>query len=62
MTGLIEGMRVTPLRRIPDERGAVFHMLRCDSEGFEHFLERRRNSRLAKRVEMASVARRFAIR
>jgi dTDP-4-dehydrorhamnose 3,5-epimerase len=35
----IEGLRVTPLRRIPDERGAVFHMLRCDSEGFERFGE-----------------------
>jgi dTDP-4-dehydrorhamnose 3,5-epimerase len=35
----IDGLRVTPLRRIPDERGAVFHMLRCDSEGFERFGE-----------------------
>lgn len=35
----IDGMRVTPLRRIPDERGAVFHMLRADSEGFERFGE-----------------------
>ncbi|HUC05965.1 MAG TPA: dTDP-4-dehydrorhamnose 3,5-epimerase family protein [Acidimicrobiales bacterium] len=35
----IEGMRVTPLRRIPDERGAVFHMLRDDSPGFERFGE-----------------------
>ncbi len=35
----IEGLRVTPLRRIPDERGAVFHMLRADSEGFERFGE-----------------------
>ena len=35
----IEGVRVTPLRRIPDERGAVFHMLREDSEGFERFGE-----------------------
>ena len=32
-------MRVTPLRRIPDERGAVFHMLREDSPGFERFGE-----------------------
>jgi dTDP-4-dehydrorhamnose 3,5-epimerase len=35
----IDGLRVTPLRRIPDERGAVFHMLRADSEGFESFGE-----------------------
>ena len=35
----IEGMFVTPLRRIPDERGAVFHMLREDDERFEHFGE-----------------------
>lgn len=35
----IDGLRITPLRRIPDERGAVFHMLRADSEGFEGFGE-----------------------
>ena len=35
----IDGMRVTPLRRIADERGAVFHMLREDSDGFERFGE-----------------------
>ena len=35
----IDGLTVTPLRRIPDERGAVFHMLREDSEGFERFGE-----------------------
>ena len=35
----IEGMTITPLRRIPDERGAVFHMLRDDSEVFERFGE-----------------------
>jgi dTDP-4-dehydrorhamnose 3,5-epimerase len=35
----IEGLRVTPLRRIPDERGAVFHMLREDSDAFERFGE-----------------------
>jgi dTDP-4-dehydrorhamnose 3,5-epimerase len=32
-------MSITPLRRIPDERGAVFHMLREDSPGFERFGE-----------------------
>jgi dTDP-4-dehydrorhamnose 3,5-epimerase len=35
----IEGVRVTPLRRIPDERGAILHMLRSDSEAFEQFGE-----------------------
>lgn len=37
--GPIDGVRVTPLRRIPDERGAVFHMLRNDDEHFESFGE-----------------------
>lgn len=35
----IDGLRITPLRRIPDERGAIFHMLRSDSEQFEAFGE-----------------------
>ncbi len=35
----IHDLRVTPLRRIPDERGAVFHMLREDDEAFERFGE-----------------------
>jgi dTDP-4-dehydrorhamnose 3,5-epimerase len=35
----IDGVRVTPLRRIADERGAVFHMLREDSDVFERFGE-----------------------
>ncbi len=35
----IHDVGVTPLRRIPDERGAVFHMLRSDSPGFERFGE-----------------------
>jgi dTDP-4-dehydrorhamnose 3,5-epimerase len=35
----IDGVTVTPLRRIPDERGAVFHMLREDTPGFERFGE-----------------------
>jgi dTDP-4-dehydrorhamnose 3,5-epimerase len=35
----IDGIVVTPLRRIPDERGAVFHMLRNDADGFESFGE-----------------------
>lgn len=36
---MIEGVRVTPLRQIPDERGKVMHMLRSDSEGFIAFGE-----------------------
>lgn len=35
----ILGVRVTPLRRIPDERGMIFHMLRSDAPGFERFGE-----------------------
>lgn len=35
----IHDVRITPLRRIPDERGAVFHMLREDGEAFERFGE-----------------------
>jgi dTDP-4-dehydrorhamnose 3,5-epimerase len=35
----IEGLTITPLRRIPDERGAIFHMLRNDSPVFEEFGE-----------------------
>jgi len=33
---MIEGVQVIPLRRIPDERGTVFHMLRRTDP---HFLE-----------------------
>lgn len=35
----IHDVQVTPLRRIPDERGAVFHMLREDGPAFERFGE-----------------------
>lgn len=35
----IDGMRVTSLARMPDERGAVLHMLRDDSDTFERFGE-----------------------
>jgi len=35
----IHDVEVTALRRIPDERGAVFHMLREDSPVFERFGE-----------------------
>jgi dTDP-4-dehydrorhamnose 3,5-epimerase len=35
----IHDVRVTPLRRIPDERGAILHMLRADDPEFERFGE-----------------------
>ena len=35
----IQGVVVQPLRRICDERGAIFHMLRRDSSLFERFGE-----------------------
>jgi dTDP-4-dehydrorhamnose 3,5-epimerase len=35
----IHDVHVTALRRIPDERGAVYHMLREDSPVFERFGE-----------------------
>jgi len=36
---LIEGVRVVPLRQIPDERGTVMHMLRADDPHFDRFGE-----------------------
>ena len=36
---MIEGVIVTPLRQIFDERGKVMHMLRADSTLFTHFGE-----------------------
>lgn len=36
---MIHDVSVTPLKRIPDERGAVFHMLRNDDPWFEAFGE-----------------------
>lgn len=35
----IEGVIITPLKRIPDERGQVMHMLRVDEKHFERFGE-----------------------
>lgn len=35
----IHDIRLTPLRRIPDERGAIFHMLRADDPNFQQFGE-----------------------
>lgn len=36
---MIEGVKVTPLKQILDERGKIMHMLRCDAEGFQGFGE-----------------------
>lgn len=36
---MIDGVRITPLRQICDERGKVMHMLRSDSEAFAGFGE-----------------------
>jgi dTDP-4-dehydrorhamnose 3,5-epimerase len=36
---VIDGVTVTPLRKIPDERGTIMHMLRNDSPVFEQFGE-----------------------
>lgn len=36
---MIAGVRITPLRQIPDERGKVMHMLRRDDPHFEQFGE-----------------------
>lgn len=35
----INGVQVIPLRRIPDERGTIFHMLRKDDPHFREFGE-----------------------
>ena len=36
---MIEGVKVIPLKRIPDERGTIFHMLRADDPHFIQFGE-----------------------
>ena len=36
---MIDGVVVKPLRRIPDERGYIMHMLRADDPDFEKFGE-----------------------
>jgi dTDP-4-dehydrorhamnose 3,5-epimerase len=36
---MIDGVLVVPLRQIPDERGKIMHMLRCDAPHFEKFGE-----------------------
>jgi dTDP-4-dehydrorhamnose 3,5-epimerase len=36
---MIDGVRITPLARIPDERGTIYHMLRRTDPHFEQFGE-----------------------
>jgi dTDP-4-dehydrorhamnose 3,5-epimerase len=36
---MIEGVKITPLRQIIDERGKIMHMLRCDAPHFQQFGE-----------------------
>ncbi len=36
---MIDGVQITPLKRIQDERGMVMHMLRADDPHFEQFGE-----------------------
>ena len=36
---IIEGVQVIPLRRIPDERGTIYHMLKCTDSHFIQFGE-----------------------
>lgn len=38
-TAVIEGVVITPLRQIADERGKIMHMLRRDDPDFEQFGE-----------------------
>ncbi|MBI5566316.1 MAG: dTDP-4-dehydrorhamnose 3,5-epimerase family protein [Chloroflexi bacterium] len=36
---MIDGVMLIPLKQIPDERGKIMHMLRCDDPHFEQFGE-----------------------
>lgn len=36
---MIEGVVVTPLKQIPDERGKIMHMMRCDQAPYRSFGE-----------------------
>jgi dTDP-4-dehydrorhamnose 3,5-epimerase len=36
---VIEGIKIIPLRRIPDERGTIFHMMRNNDPHFQQFGE-----------------------
>ena len=39
MEKIIKGVIIKPLKKIPDERGSIYHMLRCDDSVFEKFGE-----------------------
>ena len=39
MQNSIEGVQIIPLRKIPDERGMIMHMLRADAPHFQQFGE-----------------------
>ena len=36
---MIDGVQIIPLKRIPDERGTIMHMLRCTDPHFQQFGE-----------------------
>lgn len=36
---IISGVKIIPLRRIPDERGTIYHMLKCTDPHFVQFGE-----------------------
>ena len=36
---MIEGVKITPLKQIPDERGKIMHMMRADSDVYKSFGE-----------------------
>lgn len=36
---MIDGVKITHLKQIPDERGKIMHMLRCDAKDFQGFGE-----------------------
>ncbi|HIH23353.1 TPA: dTDP-4-dehydrorhamnose 3,5-epimerase [Candidatus Micrarchaeota archaeon] len=36
---MIDGVKIIQLKQIPDERGKIMHMLRCDDSHFEKFGE-----------------------
>jgi dTDP-4-dehydrorhamnose 3,5-epimerase len=36
---MIDGIIITPLKQIPDERGKIMHMMRCDDKQFNSFGE-----------------------
>ncbi len=36
---MIENVKIKPLKKIPDERGIIMHMLRCDDPDFKQFGE-----------------------